>query len=387
LNGKDRVRCWSATNICEENTLLIASLYKPFMFRPRQLLFPTIIILLLACKNEHSYTYAIKDFRKSLQPHLIKIVSKGIVMYYDSSLRNMATDKELIQLSQSEHPVLRASAFREMLHRKSFNHFDILMNHLDDTATVATDAGEWGIRYTTVSDDILQEAKWKSKEDKNKTINEVITSHNYLKSAYTILLQIEPQEKYYTFIKDMATRKRNYDEELGEKGFDEIEYALYGLAKFKKKDDIKIIKKQLLSNCWRISELSFRLMSEFPDTAYLQVYERYYPHNFYRSLCRNQNSSNAVDFINSIATYKNQRSSNILDSILNKNFINCPVDTNYIMEELVYAIWNNQCEAYSKLRKQIEKRAEEYEKNKIELPSDDSINFREDSSEEKITWW
>ena len=358
------------------------------MLRPRQLLCLTLIILFLSCKNDNDYTYAIKDFRKSIQPYLTKIVSKGIVMYYDSSLRHMATDNELMQLSKSEHPVLRASAFREMLNRKSFNHFDILMNHLNDTATVATDAGEFGIWYRTVSDDILLEAKWKSKEDKNKTIDEVITRHNYLKSAYTILSQIEPQEKYYSFIKDMAIRKRNYDEEVGEQGFDEIEYALYGLAKFKKKDDIKIIKEQLLSNCRRISALSFKLMTEFPDTSYLQVYEKYYPRNYYLTICRDQSSDKAVDFINSVATYKTQRSSNILDSILNKKpFVNCPADTRYIRQELIYAIWNNECEAYSKLRKQIEKRVQQYEKNQIELPPVDPIDFPVDSSEEKISWW
>src|ERR1700722_1566063 len=110
------------------------------MFSLKNFLFPLFIILFLSCKNEHVYTYAIKAFRKSLQPYFFKIVSKGIVMYHDRALSNMATDKELIELSQSEHPVLRASAFREILDRKSFNHFDILMNHLNDTADVAIDA-------------------------------------------------------------------------------------------------------------------------------------------------------------------------------------------------------------------------------------------------------
>ncbi len=81
----------------------------------------------------------LRIFRKSLQPYLFKIVSRGVVMHYDSALRNMATYKELNELSQSEHPVLRASAFREILFRDSSDNFTILMNHLDDTADVATD--------------------------------------------------------------------------------------------------------------------------------------------------------------------------------------------------------------------------------------------------------
>jgi hypothetical protein len=30
-----------------------------------------------SCENQYGYTYAIKDFRKSLQPFLVKIVSEG----------------------------------------------------------------------------------------------------------------------------------------------------------------------------------------------------------------------------------------------------------------------------------------------------------------------
>src|SRR5687767_13290562 len=153
------------------------------MFRPRQLLFPSLIILFLSCNNDLGNTYSIKDFPKSLQPHLIKIVSKGIVSYYDSSLRHMATDHELVKLSQSEHPALRASAFREMFHRESFNQFDILMDNLDDTASVLTDEGEFGISFKTVSDDILNEAEWQTQEAKNKTVEKVLTKHNYLSSA------------------------------------------------------------------------------------------------------------------------------------------------------------------------------------------------------------
>jgi hypothetical protein len=357
------------------------------MLKPRLLLCFTLIIMFLSCKNDTGYTYAIKDFRKSFQPYLTKIVSKGIVMSSDSSLRYMATDNELIQLGKSEHPVLRASAFREMLYRKSFNHFNILMNHLDDTAIVAINEGEFGIWYETVSDDILEEATWKNKEEKNKTVNEVITRHNYLKSAYTILSKTAPQEKYYAFIKDMATRKRNDDEEPGELGFDEIEYALYGLAKFKKRDDIKIIRAQLLENYWRISALSFTLMKEFPDTSYLQVFEKYYPSNFYRTICSEQGSDKAVGFINSIAIYKTQRSSNILDSILNrKPFVKCSADIYIIKLQLAYAIWGNECEAYSKLRKQIEQSVRENEKKKNELSYFEPVELPIDSSERKIIW-
>lgn len=159
------------------------------MLRTSHQLYALLIFLLLSCKSEHSYNYAIKDFRKGLQPQLEKIVSSDAV----GKLNQLASDKELMQLSLCEHPVLRASAFSEMLSRKSFNHFEILMNHLDDTAMVVTDRKRFDYSRMTVSDYILREATWKSQEEKNKTIDEVITKHNYLRSAYTILPKIETQ--------------------------------------------------------------------------------------------------------------------------------------------------------------------------------------------------
>src|SRR5450432_1305056 len=148
---------------------------KCHMFKSKLILFVLVALFICSCKTDNKYNYAIKDFRKALQPWLTKIVSRGIVMSYDSVLRNIATDQELIQLGQSEHPILRSSAFREMLQRSSFNHFDIIMNHLDDSAFILVDRGEFGVSERTVSDDILQESTWKTQQEKNKAIDAVLT--------------------------------------------------------------------------------------------------------------------------------------------------------------------------------------------------------------------
>ena len=350
------------------------------MLRQNHLLFFSFILFCSSCKTDDSkYGYAIKDFRKPMQSYLTNIVSKGIVGFYDSTITNMPTDKELTQLSQSEHPVLRAWALKVMLWRTSFNHFDIIMNHLDDTATVGFDHGEFGIYYKAITDELLQNFEWKSIKDKNTAIDEVITRHNYLQSAYTILQRIYPQEKYYPYIRDMATRDRSYEEEYGEMGFEDVEYALYGLAGFKKKEDIRIIKDRLMKNNWRMGEMSFRLMKEFPDTAYLDVFEKYYPLNYYNSICRERSVDKATSFISAAAAYKNVRSAKMLDAILNKNPpANCAVATAYLNEELEYAIWSNPCKAYSKLRSQVAGSIQAEVKNRIirkpEIPIDSSAD-------------
>lgn len=366
------------------------------MFKPRLLLFFQFLLLFWSCKTDNKYNYAIKDFRKSLQPHLTNIVSKNIVMHYDSSLRHMATDEVLMQLSQSEHPVLRASAFREILNRNSFNHFDILMNHLDDTAIVETDAGEFGIWSRTVSDDILQEANWKTKDEKNKTVEQVLTKHNYLRSAYTILEQLEPQEKYYQYVKDMATRPRRQTDDGDELNFDDIEYALYGLAKFKKQHDIKIIKKQMMENVWRLSDKSFRLMKEFPDTTYFDVLQAYHRRRFYQfSGNRPGGFSGFIadraapeDFIQALVIQQSNNSAKLLDTMLNRLPLRtCMPDKENIIDEVITAIWEHPCPAYARLREKIKPKAEDILKWQISIPQDSSYQIQVDTTAKTIRWY
>lgn len=365
------------------------------MTRLKYLLLLTLIALFSSCKNEQGYTYAIKDFRKSIQPFLFNIVSTGIVTYHDRTQINAITDDELIQLGMSENPVLRATGFREMLQRKSFNHFDILMHHLDDSAIVATNAGEFGIWYRTVSDDILHEATWETVEAKNKTIDQVITKHNYLRSAYTILGQLEPQEKYYPYIKDMATRPRRLSDDGYELDFDYIEYALYGLAKFKRPGDINVIKKQMLQNIWKLSDMSFRIMQEFPDSTYFEVLQGYYRRQFYRfSGNRPGGFSGFVadraapeDFIQALVIQQNDRSANLLDTMIHHLPLQtCMPDKENIINEVVTAIWEHPCSAYTRLREKIRPRAEEILKRQVSIPLD-SITPLADSIKKIIRWY
>jgi hypothetical protein len=353
----------------------------------KQLLFLALAIVLFSCEQRNKYPYAIKDFRKTLQPYLTNIVTKGIVDW-DSSLHNMATDEELSRLSKCEHPLLRAVALREMLDRKSFNHFNILMNHLDDTATVPVEGGEFGIRYRTVSDYMLQEAKWKDSAAKNKTIDEVITRHNYLQSAYKILTEVNPQEKYYSFIKNMATRPRKLYQEEYELGFDDIEYALYGLAKFKKKEDIRIIEEKLMQNVPKLTDVSFRLMREFRDTAYFNVFQTYHRRVFYH-LCGNNYyySSRPIDFIDALIVYQDERSAKIFDTILHRlPLVKCGFDKAYIEEHLITSLWEHPCPAFAPLNKKVRKKAEAYEKNNITVDPITVEKLPADTTTENIRW-
>lgn len=349
-----------------------------------------------SCKNEQGNTYAIKDFRKSLQPFLHKVVTAGIVMYYDSSQIKSITDDELVRLSKAENPVLRATALREMLDRTSFQSFDVVMKHLDDTAIVATDNGEFGIEFETVSDCLIERTSWETSQARDKTIESVLTKHNYLSSAYKILTNIEAQKKYYPYIKDMATRPRRLERyEDYELAFYEIEYALYGLAKFQKKKDVQIIKDKLMKHVWELSDVSFRLMIEFPDTAYLDVLQAYHRRQFYKFTGIRPHGFTGYyadraapeDFIKALVVQQNDRSAKLLDTILNNlPRYTCMPDKENIINEVIEQIWKHPCPAYIGLREKVKQKAEEILKWRSNITIT-PIYIPEDTTERKYYWY
>ncbi len=300
------------------------------------------LLFFVACKKNSRYNVSINQSSSAIQPTLRKIVSKGIVGLDDFGFSSIATDADLKKLAYSEHPVLRLTALREILGRKSFNSKRILLTHLDDTAIVPIMAGEFGVWYRTVSDDLLLESQRKQvdKEVLDKTIKE----HNYLWAAYVFVQEMEPEEKYYSIVKDMATRQTKSVSFYDPNFFADEDLALFGLAKFKKTEDIPLIKGLLLSRTWKLNELTFRLMKEFPDDSYLDVLEKYYKTNFYRNIRIAKHLNDALGFLRCLATYNNKRSAEILDSMRNNSkglaHLNQRSIT-YLQEEVDKAILEN----------------------------------------------
>jgi hypothetical protein len=289
-----------------------------------------------------------------LQAYLTKIVSNATFNLGTTTryLEAHVSNKDLRRLSHSEHPVLRAAALSIMTERAAFNNYDVVMSHLDDTAQIAIDGGEFGIWFRTVSDNLILHSTWKNSAEKKQTVDQVITKHNYLESAYTILLSIEADPKYYPFIKKMEQQKNDFTYK---------EYALFGLAKYKKETDVAYIKNNLMENFPALSSVSFRLMQEYPNEIYMEILDKYAKRALYSRICNRGKIEDATSFFHTVASYKNEKSAEILEAILSKKpFIKCRADTNYLKRELSYAIWKNQCFAYAKIMNQIKTYILEY---------------------------
>ncbi len=339
-----------------------------------------IILVICSCSNNREYSYSINDFRLKLRPYLQQTVDKGIVSFSDGGLESIATDNELVRMGKSEHPILRATAFGEMLRRKSFDHFTILWEHLDDTAVIFADEGEFGIREQTVSDFILSRVRWKTLQEKQRTVEQVLFKHNYLVSASLILIVLEPQEKFYEVVKDMATRPRRtdfYREYLQD--FAITENALLGLAKFRKNGDVKVIKEIMKDNVRLLSFRSLRLMKDFPDTAYFDVLQHYYNTQFYRLTGNSPygfsggitDTADPSDFIAAVVAQQTEKSATLLDDLI--TYLpkqNCIKNKEMTIDFAIREIWKHPCPAYTRLREKIAKRAIELDQPPLDLPTD-----------------
>ena len=343
--------------------------------------FLAILISIASCKrNDSKYPYAIKDFSKELKPYLETIVTHGYIGYgiSENYIEKHATDKQLDKLSYSEHPVLRALALSILLDRKKGDHYHLIIRHLDDTATISVDQGEFGINYTTVADNIIENSRWKTLEEREKIIDEVLSKHNDLKSAYKILARIKPKEKYYRFIREMAVRdKWDY----------ENENALYALSKFKKREDLALVKKELREKFYYFREYSFDLMREFQDTAFLNILDEWGKRRFANNFCNEERYGDQSEvFVKALAVYQNERVAAIFSRILkwDPKFY-CRGDLSYLKDIIYDAIWENQCDAYLRFMQEVRAYIKEKEKRTVKL---DPIRYKSKNTDEPtISWW
>ncbi len=364
------------------------------MFKPWFILLILLPLgILSSCKSDEKKYYSIREYNAELRPILYNIVNTGILTYDTAYyyIKNQTSDKDLIKLSQCEHPLIRAHALILMLKRPSFDQEKLINEHLGDTAVITVDWGEFGIGYQQVSDLVLEKGEWEDSTAKAKTINLVITRHNQLLAAYNILDELKPEPSYYPMIREMAERTYYQGgEEYGKIGFADYRHnimACYALAAYKKPGDVLLIIKQLEKHMWRWTNDAFNLMREFPDEKYLGLLEEYYDQYFYSRLCNDHYSFEDISsFIETVAVYKNNRSAEILSVILKRNpLISCRpmiLDADKFLVNTVYeAVKKNPSAAY----KEIQPVARNYKEGEtLKMVKGDGID--PDRKKRKLRW-
>lgn len=242
-------------------------------------------MLLAACQRNIKYPYAIRDFDAEVQPLLERLATLNILNNnwdVQQELVEKLSSRELQKLSKCDVPLLRAFAMQTLIERNKEQSakMDIAFTHLDDTACVDIDWGEFGICRSLVSDHVLNDLDVNKIDSvfANKLIRELLTNRSYLRETYSS--QTERAYKWpdgYQLIRNMVENnyrpaKINEPIEGGE-----TEIMLLRLAAFQRPTDTTLIRVRLEEYFANWGQESFSPLG----LGYLLEILKKYPHTEY----------------------------------------------------------------------------------------------------------
>jgi hypothetical protein len=225
-------------------------------------------------------------------------------------MNSFCSKSELITLTGHPSAVVRCYVFDDVLWRCSEDTvFNILLNHLDDTAKVYELEGDEG-GYEMVGDYFVR--SWRDRYpisgsdtqsnkgliDKLNFLDSILLFHHHKLNAFEgDLLLLEPKPSYYPMIRQLAVG--------GNKE------AIVALAKFRKKPDIRLILSYEKTSLYYV----FEGIENYPDSGFKSMLNRYT-----KFLNTNFHSSDEIMYYNALAAYKDTWAVRIL-SVPIINFI------------------------------------------------------------------
>lgn len=335
----------------------------------------TIILIcsiLFSCGDKKPYSNKISDFRPELQIQLNKLKKENNLYPRDTIasgfLKENCSKEELIQLLGCEVPLLRVIAFKTLINRKDKGYFKILLGHLNDTSKVFWSGGDLQ-GETMVSDLLIEKVKGKlTKNEKKILVDSVLLKHPYLDVANSMMIEMNPLEKYYSLIKkqSLIIKSSDLSDECKKLAF------TYSLAKYKKEKDIEYIKDNfkkftILPGC---NDYIFKAIEENPNKVYFPILERY----FYEIIKKKKQSSydDLKYYCRAIAKYQNKESLALLTEILDKK--NYP-DTWYFKDNvgnIFRAIHKYKAPIYEDLYKKMKPKMSEFVMEYLDKPDFDN---------------
>ncbi len=336
----------------------------------KKLIYIFIISIFFSCGKENPYPNKISDFNPELQVHLEKLASKKELSSGDTIAKNYIKEKcskeELLKLLKCENPLLRVIAYRAIVNRNEKDYFKILLGHLNDTTKVTwwyfDDAGG----SFMVSDLLIKKAVDNgklTKTEKQILVDSVLLKHLYLPNSIGMMIDIKPQEKYYSIIKNQSTNTSDVCEKFA---------ITYALSKYKKESDVNLIKNNFIkfsdnSNC---NNYIFKAIEENSKEIYFPILKKYFDKKIKK---KKQSTTDELKYYcRAVAKYKNKESLMLLSEILNKS--NYP-DTwcfKYNQEYVFKAIHKYKSPIYDDLYKKLKPEMSEYTMKYL-----DSIDYKE----------
>ena len=278
---------------------------------------------LFSCKTNN----AIK-IRKEVSTLANKIASGKIVcganVGYDGQepkqwvdflkLKSLATENELIKLTENHNSVIRCYAFKALVMNKSSKAFEILFKHLTDNSKVDTFYG--CIQSTElVADEFFGNynsyyfPEWEpsgdgyflSAEEIKKIEREMIFNPNIKMYAKKyILSNLSPKDENYFRIRQIVINEKNPG-------------SIIALAKFKKPQDKGLILKWLVEYKYDLQGYGIKAVYDYPDDAFFKPLIDI----FYRKGVQNSSFYSVSDYsMKSLLKYQRKESLDILNLLL-----------------------------------------------------------------------
>lgn len=287
------------------------------MMRQSAILLFVVLVELFACKGKQnrlpsaSTSSIVEDIAKTnvLMGSAVGI-DGGRPKQWDTyeALRSMATDKELLSLTDDTNGVVRCYAFQALAERKAIDLFPVLLQHLSDTATVQTMYGCLA-GYMKVGDFFLETITERNGDyrvfqfnDKQKeTIDSLLLfgKGNKLNARDKVLTDIEPNEKYYTRIRQIAIEENH-------------KVAVVALSKYRKQQDRFLIA-QLLEEP-KSQSYGFASVRNFPDPFFFPALGQALKREIKKD--NGGNDERLALLYQAIIQYKDQPSRALLQSVM-----------------------------------------------------------------------
>ena len=323
--------------------------------------------LIVSCDKER-YQYDIKDFRKEIRPALKSLSKEESLPVKDTLARNFielnASKEELVKLMEFKKPLIRVLAYSTIVNRQEPDYYELLLNHLSDTARVHWWVFDDVIEFKQVSDLMIRKAhaqKGLSPIQKKHLVEKVLLENSYLDISTWMIQDVEPNELYYDLLKLRTKTKGKYcGEQLS---------ACFALSKFKKVEDVnllyEIFKENLVEgNCmmW-----IFRSIEKFPNEKFYPLLENYFEKNIKNKLTSNKNiNDDVLYFVRAVAAYRNEKALAILRYVeQNNTFINKPYWPPYNKQYVYKAILINYDPIFDDLKNHLKKEFNEDDINRF----------------------
>ncbi|MBI1183267.1 hypothetical protein GC194_03275 [bacterium] len=180
------------------------------------------------------------------------------------SLKEKATNEELIALTDHTNGAVRCYSFQALATRKNINVYSILIRHLYDTALVTIFQGCL-LGSETIGDYFLKVVTDPYNDGETCKLNEIerqkvdsilIFDKNIKLSARSDVLKIlYPDEKYYKRVREIVTVEKD-------------NYGLIALSRYQNQNDKDIIIERLISNKPKVQYYGLLAVKHFPDSSF-----------------------------------------------------------------------------------------------------------------------